>query len=68
MDIKKHDKSKYWLRDELAAGEAPTGEEFSVSLNLGAGHCLIFMFPEATYTVSLRTLTDAVLDFRESDA
>ena len=63
MDIKTHDKKKLWLRTELASGKTEEGEEFSVGLNINGGS-LIFMFPEATYTIMLRSIVDDVMAFR----
>jgi len=66
MDIKRHDTTTLWLRTELASGETAKGEKFSASLNID-NSCLIFMFPEATYTIGLKTLVDAVMDFRTKE-
>jgi len=65
MEIKRHDKGKYWLREQLASGDTASGEEFSIGLNMGSGS-LIFTFPEATYAVTLRAIMGEVMDFREA--
>jgi len=63
MKIKEEDKKTLFLRTHLASCD--TGKEkFNISLNID-NRCLIFEFPDKTYTVSLRSITDDVLDFRE---
>jgi hypothetical protein len=64
LEIETHEKNTLWLRTELAAGETAKGEQFSISLNID-NSCLIFMFPEATYTVCLHALMDTVMGFRQ---
>ena len=69
MKIKKHDSDTLWLRTQIATGglgKDGTGEKFEVAINID-NSCMIFIFPEATYTVSIHAMLEEVLAQRRQD-
>lgn len=63
VEIIKHDKTTLFLRTELATGKIKEGK-FEIAMNAG-GRSLLWLFPEATYLISLSSLTDDIMTFRE---
>lgn len=66
MKIVKHDKPPRTLGQEIADVKRYRGKKFTVYRDY-LNDDLLYVFWDATYRVSMRTITDDVLTLREKD-
>ena len=64
MNINKHPRESYFLKQHIASGEMGEGEKFEVDINITM-QSYIFTFPEAIYTVGFRDILGEVMEFRK---
>jgi len=64
MEIEKISKNALFLHEELASGTTGEGEKFRVCRTI-PGNNIYITFPEASYLVSIKTLLEKVLEYRE---
>ena len=68
ITITEYPKMQMFLREHVAYGKLPNGEEFEVMRDVGSATTIIKFADKRTYHIAVQELVDAVLVKRNSEA